>query len=366
MYLSGPPLHPLAIALVAQFRSVFGDRLPVSFSGGIDEVNFADAVGLGLKPVTVCSDLLKFGGYRRGWRYFGELVRRMDAVGAKDIEVFTLKAHGTAEAALADLGLSEDRAAACRAALADGGDPRAAAGEAFSAWVSAARVRNSQVYAGRAIADPRYGAAENATPPKKIGSALVLFDCLTCDKCIPVCPNDANFSFSVPVGHTPVEKLTPKNGRWSLEVVGSVWVRKPRQIGAFADVCNECGHCDVLCPEDGGPYKTKPLFFGSRETFEAAPNRDGFVVERGAEGAAMIGRFGGDTVRVERMAERVRYSGEGFDLTLDPDDVAGTVHGDADGPVDLTRLRIMLPILDAVAAPGAVNYVSATLETRSL
>ncbi len=47
MYLSGPPLHPLAIALVARFRRAFGDRLPVSFSGGIDEGNFADTIGLG-------------------------------------------------------------------------------------------------------------------------------------------------------------------------------------------------------------------------------------------------------------------------------------------------------------------------------
>ena len=91
--------------------------------------------------------------------------------------------------------LPEDRAAACRAALAPGGDPREAAGDAFAAWVSAARVLNSAAYAERVLSDPRYSAAENATPPKKIGSALVLFDCLTCDKCIPVCPNDANFSF---------------------------------------------------------------------------------------------------------------------------------------------------------------------------
>jgi putative selenate reductase len=93
MYLSGPPLHPLAIALTARFRRVFDDRLPVSFSGGIDEGNFADTVGLGLKPVTVCSDFLKFGGYRRGWRYFGELVKRMDAVGAKDIDAFVLRSR---------------------------------------------------------------------------------------------------------------------------------------------------------------------------------------------------------------------------------------------------------------------------------
>jgi len=58
----------------------------------------------------------------------------MDAVGAKDIDVFVLKAHGQAEAALTDLGLPEKRAAACRAALAKGGDPRAAAGDAFASF----------------------------------------------------------------------------------------------------------------------------------------------------------------------------------------------------------------------------------------
>ncbi len=50
-----------------------------------------------------------------------------------------------------------------------------------------------------------------------------------------------------------------------------------------------------------------------------------------------------------------------MERSLDPGDVAATVSGAAEGPVDLTRLRIMLPILDAVAAPGAVNYVSAGL-----
>jgi putative selenate reductase len=367
MYLSGPPLHPLAIALVARFRRVFGDRLPVSFSGGIDEANFADAIGLGLKPVTVCSDLLKFPGYRKGWRYFTQLAKRMDAVGAKDIDVFTLKAHGQAEAALADLGLPDELAAKCRAALAANGDPRAAAREAFAAWVSAARVRNSAAYAERVLADPRYGAEENATPPNKVGSTLALFDCLTCDKCIPACPNDANFSFPLPVGETPVERLTPmEDGGWSVEIVGSLRVERPHQIGTFADLCNQCGHCDVFCPEDGGPYQSKSLFFSSLAGWWANPQEDAFVVERGAEGAVMHGRFAGDAVRVERIAGRVRYTGQGFDLTLDPDDVAGAVSGVAEGPVDLMRLRVMLPILDAVTGPGAVNYVSESLGRAEL
>ena len=198
MYLSGPPLHPLAIALVNRFRRTFGDRFPISFAGGVDAFNFADSVALGLTPVTACSDLLKPSGYRRGWIYISDLVKRMDGVGAADIDTFVLKAHGQAEAALANLGLPQERDAACRAALAAGGDLRAAAGEAFAAWVSAARVLNAAVYAERVIADPRYGAAENATPPNKIGSTLVLFDCLTCDKCIPLCPNDANFILPIP------------------------------------------------------------------------------------------------------------------------------------------------------------------------
>ena len=62
MYLSGTPLHVLGINLVLQFRERFGDQFPISFSAGIDKTNFADAVALGLTPITVCSDLLKVGG----------------------------------------------------------------------------------------------------------------------------------------------------------------------------------------------------------------------------------------------------------------------------------------------------------------
>ena len=362
MYLSGPPLHPLAISLVAKFRSVFGDKYPVSFSGGVDTANFSDTVALGLAPVTVCSDFLGPSGYRRGWSYVSDLTKRMKALGVADLDGFVLKQHGQAEAALGDVAMSDEQRAACRAALAPGGDLRKAAGDAFESWVSAARVRNSAAYAQKVVANARYSAAANAKPPKKVGSKLVLFDCLTCDKCIPLCPNDANFSFVIPPGETPIERLTHGAEGWSVETTGALRIEQPRQIGTFADACNECGNCDVLCPEDGGPYRTKPLFFGARSAFDTATDHDGFFLEPGAEGIVMHGRFRGAVVRVEQLSERVRYVGAGFDLTLDPSDVAGSVSGSADGPVDLTQLRIMLPILEAVIAPDAVNYVSAGLE----
>jgi len=80
---------------------------------------------------------------------------------------------------------------------------------------------------------------------------------------------------------------------------------------------------------------------------------------------AMRGRFGGAVVTVERRDAGVRYSGAGFDLAFDPTDLAATLSGAAVGPVDFTRLRMMLPMLDAVVAPETINYVSAGLRAAS-
>jgi len=361
MYLSGPPLHVLAMALVRRFRRTFGDRYPVSFSAGIEAGNFADAVALGLRPVSVCTDLLKAGGYGRARHYFADLLRRMDVAGAGDVDAFAIRAYGRGAEALEGLGLSADRTSSCRTALEGTGDLRAAAGDAFGSWVSAARLLNTEVYAERVLEDSRYGAPRNATPPKKVGSALTLFDCLTCDKCIPVCPNDANFALSMPLGQVTLERLVPGEAGFALETVGKVPIARPHQIANFADACNECGHCDVMCPEDGGPYLVKPRFFGSVAAWSAAEARDGFALERTPEGIRMHGRFGGRTFLVESGGALLRYRGKGFDLRLDTADPAATARGHADGPVDLGFLRIMERLREAVTAPGAVNFVSASL-----
>jgi putative selenate reductase len=365
MYLSGPPLHVLAMSLVRRFRQAYGDRYPISFSAGIDATNFPDAVALGLGPVSVCTDLLRAGGYGRGRRYFEALGQRMDAVKARDLETFSLLAYGQAEAALAQAALPAAAAGACRAALAGGGDLRAAAGPHWAAWVSAARLLGTERYVEGLAGDLRYAVGKNSTPPKKVGSTLELFDCLTCDKCIPVCPNDANFSVVVPPVTLPVERLVLSGGRWSAEAFGELELAKPRQIANFADACNECGHCDVLCPEDGGPYAIKPRFFGSAASWRATPARDGFALERTAGGLRMLGRFDGQAFEVESGGPRLRYRGEGFDLSLDLADPAGTAEGSATRPVDLTWLRIMELLRKAITAPDAVNFVSAALEAQA-
>ena len=297
MYLSGPPLHVLATNLVDRFRDRFGDHYPISFSAGIDRKNFADAVAIGLTPITSCSDLLKAGGYSRATTYFRELDSQMDRLGVNTIPDYIIKAYGNAEQALSECGkdVEDSKIDECRKALEEGTSLLEAAGEdLYGRWLSQCKLLNTQTYAENATLDQRYALVKNSKPPTKVGSMLELFDCLTCDKCIPVCPNDANFMLSIPPEQVPVKTLTFQDGSWSVEESGKLVLEKKHQIANFADFCNECGNCDIFCPEDGGPYVLKPRFFGSRESFREFSNHDGFFIERNNGGDTVLARFSQD------------------------------------------------------------------------
>ena len=105
----------------------------------------------------------------------------MQKVGARTIDDFILDCRG-------------QRAAA-------GGDP-----------VQAGYL-NTPIIVAETQADPRYRAAQNRAVPKRIDSHLVMFDCITCDKCIPVCPNDANFSYHTRRGAADVPRRRSAPGR---------------------------------------------------------------------------------------------------------------------------------------------------------
>ncbi len=64
MYMSGPPLYPLAVGVGACLGGHFGNRLPMSYSGGADPDNVSALTACGFYPVTISSALLKPGGYR--------------------------------------------------------------------------------------------------------------------------------------------------------------------------------------------------------------------------------------------------------------------------------------------------------------
>mgnify|MGYP006278782271 CR=1 FL=1 len=359
MYLSGPPLHVLAMTLVGRFRETFGDRFPVSFSGGIDRTNFADAVAMGLVPVTVCTDLLKPGGYSRARGYLQALKERMEHAHAGSVGDFIIRTAG-ADAVLAPLLAADDvRWGRVREALAAGGDLRDAVGdEVYEAWRSRAVLHNTARYAARVADDPHYAAAANSKPPRKIGHALQLFDCISCDKCVPVCPNDANFTFVLPQTRIPVVKLEWDGVAWRRWADGAISLIEPHQIGTFADFCNECGNCDVFCPEDGGPYRMKPRLFGTLAAWREQPALEGFFAERRKGTDAVFGRFEGREFEMTVKRGRVEYAGAGFRVRFAEAHPDGTIDGDATAVVDLTYFHIMNLLRRALLTATEVNYIN--------
>jgi len=91
MYLSGRALHALTTNLASKLSEEYRGDLLMSFAGGADCFNVADLIRCGMKSITVCSDLLKTGGYLRLLQYMENLDTAMDAVGAIDTADFIAK-----------------------------------------------------------------------------------------------------------------------------------------------------------------------------------------------------------------------------------------------------------------------------------
>jgi putative selenate reductase len=95
MYLSGRPLHALTVHLAHRLAEDFVAPPLMSFSGGADGLNTPSLLRAGMRTVTVCSDILRPGGYLRFGQYLENLEAAMDAEGAETIEDFILS--GTSE-----------------------------------------------------------------------------------------------------------------------------------------------------------------------------------------------------------------------------------------------------------------------------
>jgi putative selenate reductase len=248
MFASGQPLFVLAVTLAQELREAVGGELPISFSAGVDQKSFPDAAALGFVPITASTDLLRPGGYARMSKFLGALSERMAAVGATTIDDYVVR--------------------------------------------EAAR-RNGSDLALAAQSDPRFHHLKNRGAPRKIGSTLHLFDCISCDKCVPVCPNDANFIYETPRRELAHDELCFEGGQIRETPGPRTSLARAHQIGNYADFCNECGNCDVFCPEDGGPFVEKPRFFGSLDAWRADQRAMGFHLARGPDETRLHGRLQG-------------------------------------------------------------------------
>ncbi len=97
VYMSGRSLHPISINLAARLQKEFEGALEISFSAGTDCFNIAEVLACNLKPVTVCSDVLKPGGYGRLSQYLEEARKALQAAGAITLEEYARARSGNGE-----------------------------------------------------------------------------------------------------------------------------------------------------------------------------------------------------------------------------------------------------------------------------
>jgi putative selenate reductase len=216
--------------------------------------------------------------------------------------------------------------------------------------------------------------AQNRAVPKKIDSHLVTFDCITCDKCIPVCPNDANFAY-----HTGELRLMYRDVEvrpdGSVVPVGDEKIfelKQAEQIANFADYCNHCGNCDTFCPEYDGPYLKKPNFYGSRQAFEAGAPHDGFFLEGASdETATLTGRIAGRVYHLQQLTNgdgyqyhdgmvAVRVSQDGSFSTEPSAAQLQTTH-----QLDVGRFHALATLLRGIIDPTRIHAINTPLLSAS-
>jgi putative selenate reductase len=254
MYLSGPPLHVVALTLLDELNRALPGRLQVdgqdgtvevSFSAGVTKKNAASMAGLGVAPVTVCSDLLKPGGYGRLKPMLGAVAEAMTAAGCTDLAGWRARAGEVARTA--------GHAGPVAAYVATLHDPS----------------RNEA-----------YTRAGTAQGPRRVEHVLETWGCVACNVCVTVCPNDAFFRLPTPDG---------------MGVPGA------QQYLLLAELCNQCGNCMVFCPEEGDPAAVKPALFLDADRF-AEGDRPGFLLTRDGERVGVTASRGLEA-EVERVGE---------------------------------------------------------------
>ncbi len=228
LYLSGPPLHVIASSLLQALSEALPGRLDipghdgdvmVSFSAGITKNNLADSIAMGVNPATICSDLLKPGGYGRLAPMLRGLAKEIGEAGFSDIPSWRAARQLEAEAA----------------------------GFASTAAQHVAHVRGD----GIGI----YNFTGNSKLPRAVDHDLEMFGCVACNFCVTVCPNDAFFN---------IRSLDGMDGR--------------QQYLVLVELCNNCGNCMTFCPENGDPAIIKPRLYTDADVF-AGRDGQGYLLD---------------------------------------------------------------------------------------
>ncbi len=183
MYMSGRALHPVSIALAAKVRQTFND-MDISFSAGADCFNIHEIIGCDLKPVTVCSDLLKPGGYGRLSQYLENLGKEMTQRKGETIEAYILKKNGT------KTGNKK-------------GNKKGTGKKGKGNAVEAA-LHNLETYSAAVVDNKAYHKSNYPEKSVKTTRKLPMFDCIQapCMTTCPTCQDVPNYMYYTARGET--------------------------------------------------------------------------------------------------------------------------------------------------------------------
>jgi putative selenate reductase len=135
-----------------------------------------------------------------------------------------------------------------------------------------------------------------------------------CDKCVEVCPNRANYTFTIQPACWTLPVLGIEDG--GVRVVGHEDFRivQNRQILHVDDFCNECDDCQTFCVHHGRPYADKPRLFLDAGSFEAE--------------ASNAFRIEGDTIRRRERGRESRLTVRDHARGYEDGEVRVTLSGD--------------------------------------
>jgi putative selenate reductase len=135
-----------------------------------------------------------------------------------------------------------------------------------------------------------------------------------CDKCVEVCPNRANYTYSVSPVRLTLPQLSCQNGR--LVVTGKEFfkVEQARQIIHVDDFCNECGNCATFCVHHGKPYTEKPRLFLQESDFELEEDNAFYI-----EGHTIRRREGGRESQLSMKNGILVFENTQVHVSLSPD-----------------------------------------------
>jgi putative selenate reductase len=119
-----------------------------------------------------------------------------------------------------------------------------------------------------------------------------------CDKCVEVCPNRANYAFTMDPVDWSLPVLADVGGRVSVSGYEAFRIVQHRQILHVDDFCNECDNCQTFCVHQGKPYHDKPRLFLDAELFAGDGHNACFI-----DGATIVGRFEGELCRLTTDAQ---------------------------------------------------------------